>query len=212
MCRQTLGAGESQLCLACLASLPLTGFHHDDFNPLHQRLAPEKVERAAAMFYYMRESPSARIIHLTKYESQPWIGRDVAGFYASQLNGDGFFDGMDGVIAVPMHWWKKAGRGFNQADVIARSVARVAGLPVLKKCLKARYHGTQTRKGAFQRYLNTALIYSAVSGHELDGKHVLLVDDVITTGATIHACIRALREAYPRVRVSVLALAATRMR
>ena len=110
---------------------------------------------------------------------------------------------------VPMHWWKKARRGYNQAEVVAEGVSEATGIPVIHDAMRAARHATQTRKDAAGRMANARRIYSVCNPALLEGKHIMLVDDVITTGATITACCEAIHKSVGNCRVSVLALAAT---
>ena len=114
------------------------------------------------------------------------------------------------VMAVPMHWRKRLIRGFNQTDYIAHAISKTTGIPVGRNLIAARGHTSQTRKGAIGRLLNTRFIFDVVDADLLCGKHILLVDDVITTGATILACADTLRKFAPTVNISILALAKAR--
>lgn len=211
VCGAALVGGERHVCLRCMMEMPRTGMHRDDFNTVIQRLAPERVERAAAMFPYYRDGAYARIIHAGKYMGRPCVVRDLSRAFALELAPEGFFEGVDCLAPVPMHWYKLLKRGYNQAHEMARGVSQATGLPVVA-ALRAGWHATQTRRGTWTRWLNVSSIYRAAPSASLAGRHVLLVDDVVTTGATLLACVRALCAAHPGVKVSIFALGATHLR
>lgn len=210
-CGRSLVEGERLLCLHCLYDMPRTGYHRDSFSELHKRLAAPglPVERAAAMFHYIKESPYARLIQHAKYNGRPAIDRELARMFATELAAEGFFEGIDMILPIPLHRLKRWRRGFNQSEVIAEGISDVTGI----KCgdnLKALPHSTQTRKNAVERAANMEGKILAVHGEELAGKHVLVVDDVITTGATLLAAAKAVLAGANGVKVSVLTLAASK--
>ncbi len=211
VCGRELVDGERVMCLHCNMGMPRTYFHLNQFNSVHQRLAPMNVERAASWFFYQRQSRYAALIHEAKYRGMYSIVKSLAEAYAQELAGAGFFDGIDIIEPVPMHWLKRAMRGYNQSEEIARGLERVTGIVTGDHLKMARWHATQTRRGAYARYQSTRRLFEVVRGEELDGLHVLLVDDVVTSGATLLACCEELRAIVPTVRISVLTLAATRM-
>ena len=212
VCGRTLVEGERVLCLECMAGMPRVNAHSDPEGELSRRLAgAAKVRRVASMFVYMRDTPYARVIQKSKYNGRPDIDHNLAMEFAAELGCTDFFEGIDEILPVPMHWWKKLRRGFNQAQEIAEGVAEVTGLEVGDNLIALRGHSTQTRRSAEQRIRNAEGIYGVVYPEELAGRHVLLVDDVITTGATVMACCDALRGAVPDIEISVLTLATTRM-
>lgn len=210
-CGRSLVDGERLLCLHCMYDMPRTGYHRDSFSELHKRLATPGVpiERAAAMFHYIKESPYARLIQHAKYNGRPSIDRELARMFATELAAEGFFEGIDMILPIPLHWRKRWRRGFNQSEEIAAGISEVTGI----KCgdnLKALPHSTQTRKNAAERAANMEGKIETVHGEELAGKHLLVVDDVITTGATLLAAAKAVRAGANGVKVSVLTLAASK--
>lgn len=187
--------------------MPYTNAHLSDFNEVHRRVASTyPVEKAASMFYYYKGSPYVDIIHRAKYRQRPVILRKMARKYAVMLQDASFFDGIDVIVPVPLHLWKLIRRGYNQSEKIARGLSDVTGIPVAKGLVAYRGHGSQTSKGSFSRWVNTMDVYGVRDPERFSGKHVLVVDDVITTGATILACVRAIEESVKGVKVSVLSL------
>ncbi|MCH5246871.1 MAG: ComF family protein [Muribaculaceae bacterium] len=188
-------------------------------NELHQTLAMTKpVDRAGALFYYHRESPFTRLIHGAKYNDLPQLARLLGEQLGLYYLNTGFFDDIDALIPVPISTFKKIRRGYNQSLMIAQGISKISGIKIMD-CLKSRPHSTQTRKNARYRFENARGVYSVKkSGETLLSKkqlgrplHVILVDDVVTTGATMLQCIKSLREIEPSINISVLAPAATKI-
>ncbi len=200
------------MCLGCRLDMPLTNYHlKAEFNPLVERLlchAP--ITRATSYFHYERRSPYARLIHAAKYEGQPGIGKELAAEYARILLPTGFFTGINAIVAVPLSRGRLIKRGYNQSLYIAEGISAVTGIPVIA-ALKARHHSSQTRKDARQRFVNASGIYLAIDDVLQGIGHILLVDDVATTGATLCACAEALHAAAPAAGLSVFTIAATRL-
>lgn len=208
VCGRSLATGEEIMCLHCLYGLPRTHVHRDEFNEIHRRLAGKvAVERAAAYFHYYRESGYAGIIHSGKYGGRPSLMRRMGARMARELRKDGFFDGVDMLLPVPLHPYKRFRRGYNQSAAIAQGVSDVTGIATGDYIRAARWHGSQTRTASmYDRWINARLDYRVTEKEALEGKHVMVVDDVITTGATILACLNAIHDAAPGCRISVLAL------
>lgn len=212
VCDSTLVHGEEAVCLDCLMNLPRCNIHNDPFNTMHQRLmghAP--IERAAAYFHYYRESKYTRLIHAAKYSGRPRIAELLANRFASEISGDRFFDGIDLIIPVPLHKTKIMKRGYNQSFHIALGLSRATGIGIGDNLIATRSHTTQTKHNSYTRWLNSQNIYEVQNQHTLTGKHILIVDDVLTTGATLLACCEAIHKAEPSAKISVLTLALTQL-
>lgn len=213
VCGRRLTHAERHICLGCELSMPLTDLHLLDFNTIHQRMAPHPpIERAAAMFHYLRDDPHVKLIHATKYFDRPEVIAYLGEIYAKRLAASSdFFNGIDRIQPVPMHWFKHLRRGYNQAAVLAEAISRVTGIPLSDALSVSRHHSTQTRKNRFERWKNASGSYCADPREcaLLTGMHLLIVDDVITTGSTVKACATALHASIPSVRLSVLSLGVT---
>lgn len=208
VCGRTLVDGEEMLCLHCLSGLPRTGLHRSDFNSIHQRLAGgARIERAGAFMVYRRQGEYSALIRRGKYNSRPDLLRGLTALYAAELKPDDFFDGIDVILPVPMHTLKRLRRGYNQSDIIAETLSRHTGIPVGDNLRARRGHSTQTRRSAFDRYSNVKGLFTVDHPEELDGLHLLLVDDVITSGSTLLACAEAVARTTTGTRISILTLA-----
>lgn len=212
VCGCTLVKGENVICLGCRLKLPRTNLHTQEFSLIHHRLAGRvPIERAAGYFYYYRSDSFTRLIHAAKYNGRPNVARYLAREYAGEIKNDGFFSGIDLILPVPLHRLKLWKRGYNQTEYLARGLKDATGIAIGSNLVATRGHSTQTRKGSYMRWLNTRNIYDVVHPDELEGKHILVVDDVITTGATLLACCEAIHRSAPTATISVLTLAVSHL-
>jgi ComF family protein len=213
VCGSSLVRGEEVICLKCDMNMPRTRVHNDSFNIIHERLAGKTpIERTAGYFYYYRESDYAAIIHNAKYNGRPIIARKLAMRFARELMADNFFDGIDIILYVPMFFLKKIKRGYNQSEYIAQGISQATNITVGHNLISKRSHSSQTKKNSYSRWLNAQGVYDVINSDELENKHVLIVDDVVTTGATLLACCDVVHNAIPSATISVLSLAVTRLR
>lgn len=169
-----------------------------------------EIEHAGALMLYNRESTYARLIHTAKYSGRPALCRRLGNMLANSLITSGFFDSIDLIVPVPMPMFKKLRRGYNQSAEIAHGISDISHIPVADDCLRSRRHSTQTHKNSAGRLENTRHAYFMTHTADWKGvRHILLVDDVITTGATMLACAHHLHQGIPDVKVSVAAVALT---
>lgn len=230
VCGRELMPSERHLCLECLSDLPETFFSLMRRNPMADSLN-EKIEAhrcrqgledyeeyalATALFYYRSGSGYERISQELKYHRNFQAGRFFSRMLGSRLSASELYDDVDAVIPVPLHWTRRWKRGYNQAEVIAREVASTLGVRCLSDALERRRRTkTQTRLGRDAKAANVAgafVLNPHLSGRNLQrlkaARHILLVDDVFTTGATLSECHIALRSALgPSVSISVASLA-----
>lgn len=185
-----------------------TNYHLQAGNPVEQLFWGRcKVEKGAAFSFYNKDSRMKQLIHNLKYKGVREIGIELGRMYAYDLKQSGFFEGIDIILPVPLHPSKKKVRGFNQSDMIAEGVAGTAGLPVDRSYLqRVSKTATQTRRSRYERWINVEGIFRTGNSAAIENKHILLVDDVITTGSTIESCTSELIKTQG-VKVSVIALA-----
>lgn len=208
-CGANLVRGEEVLCTGCMLDMARTDFHLRRGNMLEQAFWGRcTVEKAAAFSVYNRGSRIRKLIHLLKYAGRRDVGIMLGGFYGSVLAESGFTDGIDMLIPVPLDPARERRRGYNQSRCIAEGIASHCNLPVRSDILfRTGKSGSQTSRGRYERWENVEGLFAVSKPEELAGRHVMLVDDVITTGSTVEACVAALQSAG-MVRVSVAALAA----
>lgn len=209
VCGSPLSRGEECLCTCCNINLPRTGFHLRKDNPVECLFWGRipGLKRASSFLFYRKGSDFRRILHLLKYGGYKELGEVMGRYMAAELSSGGFFDGVDMIIPVPLHRKKQKLRGYNQSEWIARGIASVTGIPLCAECMiREKNTETQTRKSTFERWENVEGIFRLCDTVHFEGKHVLLVDDVLTTGATTVACASAFA-GVSGIRISVLTLA-----
>lgn len=211
VCERRMSPGESAVCTKCDMRLPRTGHETDMTGNEMARLfwARMAVERAAAMWLYQPHSEVSAVIYRLKYGNQPEQGRQMGIAAARELKAAGFFDGIDLIVPVPLAKAKMLQRGYNQSEEIASGVAAVTGLPVVTKAVaRIRETESQTSKTGVQRVENVEGAFRLMHPDMVAGRHVLIIDDVVTTGSTVCACGKELMKAGG-VRLSVMALGFT---
>lgn len=207
-CGNTLFRHEETLCTYCLFHLPKTNFHKELDNPV-SRIFWGRVglSSAAAYYHFGKGGKVQHLIHQLKYKDHKEIGVYVGKQYGAELREEPFYSDIDTVIPVPLHLSKLRSRGYNQSEQFAiglcSTMPAVLDVHALYRTFASE---TQTKKSRFNRWENVKEIFALRDEETLKGKHVLLVDDVITTGATIEACAAMLLK-IPEVKVSVVALA-----
>jgi len=207
-CGEELLRNEKLICTKCYVSIPRTDFHLQDNNPVSQLFWGRcRVEKSAAFSYYTKGSRIRKIIHALKYKGIRELGNIMGKIYAGELKQSGFLNDIDIIVPVPLHPLKQRKRGFNQSEQICEGISSVTGLPVNTSVLKRiAFSDTQTNRSRYDRWLNVERIFGVSDYESLKGKHILLVDDVITTGSTIESCVTELLK-IENTKVSVIALA-----
>lgn len=189
-------------------ALPKTNFHTEANNPVARSFwgrAP--IEQAAAYYYFKKGSGVQNILHNLKYKGQTKLGESIGYMYGAELKQSPHFAGVDVVLPVPLHKKKQRKRGYNQSEHFARGLAQSLGAKLdTTSLLKTTHTDSQTKKNRLERVDNVANVFTVAAPQQLAGKHVLLVDDVITTGATIEACALQLA-GVTGIRISVAGIA-----
>lgn len=215
VCGRRLCLTEEALCAGCLRDLPRTNYHKRSHNPCEElfygRIRPEQLGRATAFFLYERDSPYKRLLWALKYHRQPEIGRVMGRLIGQELQEDAFFNDIDLLMPVPLAEKRLRQRGYNQCAYIVAGLSEATGLPAVVDVLKRTVaNDSQTRKSRVERQRNVEGIFEAADGGRLAGKHILLVDDVMTSGSTLIACAVAL-QGIPGLRLSFLTMACAKV-
>ena len=189
-CGKLLYHGEKDICTKCLYDLPYTDFHLYEDNLVAKQLWGRlSVNAAMAMLYFKKGTKVQNLIHGLKYNGKTEIGTMLGKLLANKLAKSEFYSDIDVVIPVPLHQKKLRLRGYNQSEYIATGLAEELGITVsTKNLLRNKATESQTKKARYTRYENMQDVFSVTKAEDLADKHILLVDDVITTGATLEAC------------------------
>ncbi len=207
-CGQRLVSQEKYVCLNCWQDLPVNHFHMEPDNKVAQLFWGRVwIEHATSFFSYRAGSKYQRLIHSMKYKGMKELGFEAGQRFGYVLNESAGFLSIDGLVPVPLHRRKQRRRGYNQSEWIARGLAEAMHKPVEAGYLFRKKHTpTQTKKNRMERWQNVEGIFDIYEPRALTGKHLLLVDDVVTTGATLEACAAELLK-IDGVRVSIVTLA-----
>ena len=212
-CDQGLVAHEKILCATCRLNLPETGQHQSpyDQNLLNKFAGKVPVLFIASYLYFTKGGIVQRLIHRVKYKGQKEAAKEMAIWYGHQLKSESdLLNETDLLIGVPLHKSRQNQRGYNQADWIAEGLSESLDIPLRTDVLvRKRFVASQTRKSRMERWENVATVFSVTKPEAVAGKNVVLVDDVLTTGATLEACAVELLNAGCRS-VGMLTLATTR--
>jgi competence protein ComFC len=202
-CGGTLLRNEKLICIECYILIPRTKYHLQEDNPIARLFWGRcKIERAAAFSFYSKDSRIRKLIHNLRE-----VGFELGKIYGQSLLDSDFLKGIDMIIPVPLHPSKKRIRGFNQSEIIAGGFSEATGLPVFQQILERTTRSqTQTKRSRYDRWINVEGIFNVSTRDAIEGKHILIIDDVITTGSTLEACAVELLKSE-RVKVSVAALA-----
>ncbi len=208
ICNQSLYRGEEQLCIKCLYQIPKTNYHLQIDNAVEKRFwGKTPIYRGTSFFFFQKGSPFQKLLHELKYKGNKEIGKVIAKYAAVDLLDEPEFQIADYIIPVPLHPRRQAKRGYNQSEWIARGLADVLQIPIDTTHLqRVKENTSQTRKSVFDRYKNTEGIFQVTDQTFFEGKHILLVDDVLTTGSTLEACSQALM-ATKNIQISLFTLA-----
>lgn len=207
-CNAQLSRGESILCTVCRHELPLTDYNFTDENTVdlifYGRIP---IKKAASFVFFTKNGVVKNLLHHLKYNNHKQIGSFFGDWYGTLLENEEVLQNVDIVVPVPLHQKKIKKRGYNQVALFAKSIAVYINAEyrddVLIKTINTK---TQTKKDRQLRWENTKEVFRLNTSSKLNCKHILLVDDVITTGATIEACAKKLHQ-IGNIDISVLSIA-----
>lgn len=189
-CNRALVKGEDTLCTFCLMDLPKTNYHLQAENPIKNKLMGRlPLHHVWAYLKFRKEGIVQHLLHQLKYNNQPEVGIKLGKAYGHELVSAGFKNEFDIIVPVPLHPSRKQKRGYNQSAKFAEGLSALFGIPwddsiSVRKISTA----TQTKKSKLARWENVESVFDLPESEKIEGKRILLVDDVITTGATIEAC------------------------
>ena len=210
ICGEVLVGGEHEICMSCLLSLPEAETAKSDDNFVKRRFVGRiPVEHATALLIFSRKSKAQRLLHQIKYMGNTDLAVTMGRQMGLLLAENRLYDDIDLLVPVPLHRRKERQRGYNQSLLLCQGIAQTFPRPIADGNLRRIKHTeSQTHKNRVQRLENMKEVFSLDNPDAFRGKHLLLIDDVITTGATTEACWNALKTAAP-LRISIAALAAS---
>ncbi|MBT3210261.1 MAG: ComF family protein [Bacteroidetes bacterium] len=211
ICGNVLSEHEDQICSKCLYELPKTNFHSVIDNPVNQLFwGKVKINSATSYFFFRKGSKFRTLIHKLKYSGKKEIGFELGKRFGGQLAKSEHFKDIDIIIPVPLHPEKLKERGYNQSNWLAKGISKTMNKMVDNSSLcRKKYTDTQTKKNRQERWENVKSAFEIIDVENLKNKHVLLIDDVITTGATLEACASKILEIEnTKVSIATIAMAA----
>jgi len=195
-CHDSLVKGEEFICTQCMIEMPMTNYHHDNSNSLKSRLMGRvQLGYALALFKFSKSGRVQQILHALKYKNQPEVGVMLGKLYGERMKQAGLSGEFDLIVPVPLHPSRERKRGYNQSAKFAQGLSEKLTIPVktdlLERVTKTK---TQTRKSKLGRWENVSEVFRIKNGDAAAGKRILLVDDVVTTGATLEACANTIHQ------------------
>ena len=207
-CLGTLNDNEDAICVDCRHDLPVTNFHLDDSDAVKKVLYGRcKIEHGTALFRFEKKSLVQQLIHGLKYRGYQNIGFVLGNWLGGELQELEAYRDVDVVIPVPLHKKKLRSRGFNQVEKFGQQIAEALNAEYLDQVLvKISNNKSQTTKGRIARLVNSDELFALEHSEQIENKHILIVDDLITTGATLEACILILNQAK-NIKISIATMA-----
>lgn len=208
-CNGVLLKHEKIICTSCQYSLPKTNYHLDKENPLTKVFwGRVDVQNASSYYFFKKKGRVQNLLHHLKYKGAKEVGERIGELYGFDLLKSNWIESIDYIIPVPLHPKKQKKRGYNQSEYFARGLSKSTKKNLETTVLYRNKHSdTQTKKSRFNRWENVSKIFSIKDSEQIKGKHILLVDDVVTTGATLEACINALLKIDCKVSIVTIASA-----
>lgn len=208
ICGESLLRTEKQICLSCIQQIPRTNYHLLIDNPVEKKFwGKVPIFRGTSFYFFQKGSPFQKLLHELKYKDNHDIGIIMGQHAAIDLLQADDFKSVEIIIPLPLHPKKLILRGYNQSELIAKGLATIMEVPIdTTTLIRTKENTTQTKKTVFERFENTQGIFDVTDTKILEGKHVLLVDDVLTTGSTLEAAIVALMQ-IKDIKISIFTLA-----
>lgn len=209
-CQYRLINGEKFICLSCLNKIPTTDYHNNPRNNLEQFLSGRfPFTNAASYAHFVKEGLIQKLIHELKYRNNPELGLFLGEMCAYSLKDSSFIKSIDFLVPVPIHPKREKIRGYNQSLKIAEGISNKLSIPILSNNLiRIIDNPSQTKQSKNERWLNTENIFDLRDYNVLEGKHILLIDDIITTGSTIESCAKAILKKGEGIEISIYSIGA----
>lgn len=209
-CGKNLFKNEKIICTSCIYHLPQTNFHEDPNNKMARQLWGRfPFVQTIAFLYFRKGSRIQRMMHQLKYRKSPETGIRLGELYAHELKRSEIFKKPDMIMPIPLHPAKYKKRGYNQSECIGKGLTSILNIPInTTNLIRIENTDTQTKKSRYARYENLLGVFDVKEKSDLIDKHIMLIDDVMTTGATLEACSLLLQE-IEGVKISICTIAYT---
>lgn len=190
ICQAPLTKGEHEICMECLYNMPKINAFSYTKGPVAEKFYGKiKFEKAASFFFYRKKGSIQKAIELLKYKNGRLLGYELGKFIASELTQKNFFSGIDIIIPVPLHKKRQKKRGYNQSEWISKGISKITGIQTNTTAIeRTKETETQTKKQIWDRWKNTSGIFTLSKKTNISNKHILLIDDVMTSGSTLESC------------------------
>ncbi len=210
-CKEHLIAKEFVICITCRHDLPKTNFSFEKENLVEKSFYGRiPIESATTLFYFFKKGKVQQLIHQLKYKKQQQVGVLIGNWLGAELTQSNRFKNIDCIVPVPLHKKKLKQRGYNQVTTFGLSLAKKLHVPYYENILvKTSSTKTQTKKIRLDRWANVQELFFVQNNSTLENKHILLIDDIITTGATLEACCKALYK-IKKIKISIACMAYTK--
>ncbi len=210
ICKNEFNQSKLAICPICSSELAYT--HFENYNAVTNLdklfWGRVKLEGTYALLRFKQQSSTQQILHELKYKNNPEVGKHFGKEIGLKMKGIGKFSDVDALIPVPLHPKKEFIRGYNQAEIICKGIAESSGIELRKDLLKrVSFTESQTKKGKTSRWDNMQNRFKLQSVKNRTLKHLVVVDDVVTTGSTLETCVRILQKEFPHAKISVAVLA-----
>jgi ComF family protein len=208
-CKSQLNRSEEYICLDCIVNLPKTDFHSYKSNPAERVFWGRiPVESVACYLHFEKAAGVQQIMHHIKYKGAKELAKMIGNWYGADLMQSPRFKNIDYIIPVPLHDSKLKLRGYNQSEWFASGLSKSMNVPVMNNNLvRVKKSETQTKKTRYKRWENVSEIFDVKDEKALLNKHILIVDDVVTTGATLEACAQTILALNCGTKISIATLA-----
>ena len=211
ICGEHIGSEMHGICIKCRYEIPLTYYWRSAENPVKEHFAGlVPLVQGSSFIFYSGNSLWRDMVHRFKYGGEWAIAESMGRWYGAELRDSGLYDDIDIVVPIPLHPLKTLRRGYNQSRYLAEGIARELGAKVVVDAVvRRRNNPSQARRRGSERWDNVEALFELRKTDKLRGRHLLLVDDVLTSGATLTACAEAILRAQPDCRISIATLAVT---
>jgi ComF family protein len=213
ICQNELTRQEKFCCSLCFNDLQFT--HFEKFNeptPMDQLFwGRSQIHSTFALLDYEKGKSTQVLLHELKYNNNPALGEFLGGLIAKKLKNTAILQGVDALVPVPIHHRKRFTRGYNQSEEIAKGISKSSLIPIQTKFIaKSSHVGSQTKRGRFLRWDNVSDNFSLPKNIPSTLQHIAIIDDVVTTGATIEAMVASIHKIFPNLRITIISLAITK--